>query len=161
MEASQLFYHSEFTRVLVNRSWKHSNLQIAENYWQIWKQLSNANSANSLGFFPLLLHWSGAARKTLNKFSRKANGVTLVLQKEEASESVLTGHWFHLRFDEIWHLCWDGPKNPACLNIIPNIFGEFGPSAHLVGVNVCTCSARWHNTHASTWQHKGPQEVQF
>lgn len=51
MEASQLFYHSEFTRVLVNRSWKHSNLQIAENYWQIWKQLSNANSANSLGFF--------------------------------------------------------------------------------------------------------------
>lgn len=39
-------------------------------------------------FFPAnLLHWSGAARKTLNKFSRKANCITLVLQKEEASES--------------------------------------------------------------------------
>lgn len=73
-------------------------------------------------FFPAkLLHWSGAARKTLNKFSRKANCVTLVLQKEEASESVLTGHWFQLRRPEIWHLCRDGNK-PCLFKYHPQYF---------------------------------------
>lgn len=52
-------------------------------------------------------------------------------------------------------------KKPCLFKYHPQYFWRVWTLAHLVGVNVCTCSARWHNTHASTWQHKGPQEVQF
>lgn len=157
MEVSQLFYYSEFTWVLVNRSWKHSDLQIAENYWQIWKQLSNANSANSQGFFPCSsIGLEQQGKRWTSSLGKLTASPSYFRKKRHLSQKLVTDFSCD---SEIWHLCWDG-KNPACLNIIPNI-RRVWTLAHLVGVNVCTCSARWHNTHASTWQHKGPQEVQF
>lgn len=113
-------------------------------------------------FFPAkLLHWSGAARKTLNKFSRKANGVTLVLQKEEASESEAEVTDFTCDLMK-FGICAGMVFKPCLFKYHPQYFWRvLDPGTSGRCLVVCTCSARWHNTHASTWQHKGPQEVQF